>query len=84
MAKIFYGTRDTEYKGLRNSIELHFRKPYPFVLRRIIRRRIGAWALPEAFVKQMRNWRDKNRRINKNLTSRQQQTVACQLRRLVI
>ena len=29
---------------------------------------LGAWALPEAFVKQMRNRRDKNRRINKNLT----------------
>ena len=42
--------------GLWWAFAIHSRKPYAVVLWRIIHRRIGVWALPEAFVIQMRDY----------------------------
>ena len=49
MATRILRSRYQRTKGLRGDREIYLRKPYTLVLRRIIHRRIGVWALPEAF-----------------------------------
>ena len=62
LAKIIPRSYYSKSRGLWRTFTIHLRKPNSLVLRWIIRRRIGVWALPDAgafcnAVIQRRNWR---------------------------